>query len=363
MTQIGEAIKPEFLLDGSDPDCPFDHENPEPPTVVNDLIGVGTKLAKSLKGATSTRLYKPMETTPGRVPDPRAISTHPFYKKAKAIVIPATSQDGKTVYEHTYPVTCAAHHILPGQESFKVSPLLAYMVKKGDSEPLKGETYTKGVVWADVGYNVNGSENGVWLPGSYAVGGGRGGMDVWDDNTDGDADGPDEDAATEVVSVASSSGATKSRKIVAGATASSSGEEVHSASSGALTGALNEISAGNRKWQYVKQAVKLTPGQFHDRHVDYSKFVQEVLQKIFEDLNSSAKKQVFAGACDKCKAKSDDIKKLGIPTSFGLLNRLDAAASRLRGLLRGSTWRRNIYTSKWGAAYMQAVLDKNPDAN
>src|SRR5690606_15258873 len=207
------------------------------------------------------------------------------------------------------------------------------MVKKGDSEPLKDASYGKGLVWSDVGYDVNGSQNGVFLPGSYAVGGGRGGMGVWASTDDGDEDGP-EDATDSVPDPASNE----------------------------LTGGLYEISAANRKWQYVKQAVRLCPGQFHDRHVDYSQFVQSVLKKIFENYRALYMSSVFRSECSKCKERADKIKEHGVPTPYGLVARLNGAGARMKGLLNGGTWGLNVYTSGWGKAYMQAVKDGNAAA-
>jgi hypothetical protein len=55
--------------------------------------------------------------------------------------------------------------------------------------------------------------------------------------------------------------------------------DVSGSASNELTGKLNEIDDNNRKWRYVSQAVALTPGQFHDRHQDYSDFIALVLEK------------------------------------------------------------------------------------
>lgn len=59
--------------------------------------------------------------------------------------------------------------------------------------------------------------------------------------------------------------------------------------------------------------------------------------------------------CGKCKEKKDKIAKLGVPTPFGLVTRLNGVAGRMAGFLNGTTWRPNIYTSKWGRAYMKTL--------
>ncbi len=322
MTQIGEPIGV-GMIDEDDVQCPFDHESPKPPNVENKLIGVGTTLASRMKSGSSTHLYASLREKKATVLNPRDVAAHPFYKKAKVVQIEDIDPKTGEVITHDYPVTCAAHHLVPAQEALKDSPLLAYMVKKGDSEAVKGGSYSSGIVYADVGYDVNGTENGVYLPGSYAVGGGRGGMGVWTQNDD-HPDREEEDVS-----------------------------DVPDPNSNLLTGRLNEISDDNRKWQYVSQAVVLTPGQFHDRHEDYSDFVAQGLEKIFQNYESLKKKYVKEQNCPDCKKRVEKFEEAGIPTPFGLVGRLNAMSNRLAGHLNGSKWTRNIYTSKWGRAFME----------
>lgn len=324
MAQIGEPVTV-GMIDEDEVKCPFDHSL-DPPTVENDLIGVGGTLARNMKNKVPTQKYEPYKEAVEQIKNPKDQADHPFYKKAKIVKITVEDEEGvKRV--HRYPVSCAAHHCIPGQESLKNSPLLAFMCKKGDSEPIKDGSYGDGVVWADVGYDVNGSQNGIFLPGSYAVGGGRGGMGVWTGNEDGDGDAP-EDAV----------------------------DEVADPNSNLLTGALNQISDDNRKWLYVSQAVQLCPGQFHDRHVDYSKFVAEVLEKIFQNYINLHESSIVETKCPDCKKKADKIEELGIPTPFGLAKRLNGVSSRMMAYLNGATWNIAIYTSKWGRAYMKAKI-------
>jgi hypothetical protein len=54
------------------------------------------------------------------------------------------------------PVTCAAHHLIPGNAALKESSILELLRVDG---PEKG----------NIGYNVNKATNGVWLPGNYAL--------------------------------------------------------------------------------------------------------------------------------------------------------------------------------------------------
>jgi hypothetical protein len=323
MTQIGEAIGI-GMVDEDDVECPFDHDSTQPPKVENKLVGVGTTLAARMKSGSSTHLYAPLREKKAPVLNPRDVPTHPFYKKAKVVHIEDIDLSTGEVITHEYPVACAAHHLIPAQESLKASPLLAYMVKKGDSESLKDKSFSDGIVYADVGYDVNGTENGVYLPGSYAVGGGRGGLGLWTQNDD-HPDREEEDVT-----------------------------ETPDPRSNLLTGKLNEISDKNRKWLYVQQAVLLAPGQFHDRHQDYSDFVATCLEKIFNNYEQLKRKFLKEQQCDKCQERAKKFEEAGIPTPFGLVGRLNAMSKRLAGHLNGRMWTRNIYTSKWGQAFMES---------
>jgi hypothetical protein len=342
MSQIGEPVQPGEVDKDEEP-CPFDHKEVKPPKVDNDLIGVGTKLASKMKSASGTLLYEPIAKgfTISKILNPKEVPNHPFNKKNTNKPVKIEVTDGTKKHEHYYPVTCAAHHLIPAQESLKESPLLTFMCKKDDTEKLKGMDFSDGVVWSDLGYDVNGSQNGMFLPGSYAVGGGRGGMKVWTgagggseeedgawaENDDEDEDKPEED------------------------------EPEAAPDSNLLTGKLNIISDRNRKWQYVRQAVEKCPGQFHDRHVDYStKVVQGILKKMFENYLDLMTKMIWEEKCPDCKKRREDIEKYGLPTPYGLAVRLNKVSDRLMTYLNGTTWRINVYTSKWGKAFMKWTL-------
>jgi hypothetical protein len=330
MSELGEPVAV-GMIDADEVPCPFDHTEPQPPDVENDLIGVGSKLGQKLKSAKGTHLYAKIkgdyEVSP--ILNPKARSEHPFKRGNRPVKINVT--EAEKTREHLYPVSCAAHHCIPAQESLKESQLLGFMCKKGASEPVKDGSYADGQVWSDVGYDVNGSENGIWLPGSYAVGGGRGGMGVWADTSDGDEDGP-EDATDAIPDPASN----------------------------LLVGAPDAmlLNEHNSKWQYVSQAVSLCPGQFHDRHVDYSAFVQSILKKIFENYLALLTESYLYEKCPDCKKRAEKFEKDGVPTPYGLVDRLNKASDNLKVYLNGTTWRINIFTSKWGKAYMEARLAK-----
>ncbi|MDH5216135.1 MAG: hypothetical protein OEX19_00425 [Gammaproteobacteria bacterium] len=322
---IGEAVSIAVLTDSVD-ECPFDHSLDDPPEVENDLVGVGTTLASRMKTGKSTKLYgdyKPKSIT--KVLKPRERKNHPFYNKAKCI--PVKFSDGT---EQSYPVTSAAHHAIPAQESLRESELLLYMCKVGTSEE-KNHNYADGIVWSNIGYDVNGGENGIFLPGTYAVGGGTGGLKVWypTDNPD------DEEEVIEVDEMPRDS----------------------SYNDFLLYGGKGDISEENGCWWYVKQAMLKCPGQFHDRHIFYSE------QVVLKALNVIAEKllvfNVMANenSCGDCKERRDKIEEFGLPTPYSLVNRLEFLSNKLKTFLtaRPRSWRENVYTSMWAKAYMDAI--------
>lgn len=308
--EVGESVSPP-AVDTDSEECPFDHERASPPEVKNELVGIGTKLARKMKsgGATHTFEYnasikKKLEET---IKNPKDNSDHPFVKGKEPVTV-----NGKS-----YVVRCAAHHCIPAQESLKDSPLLEFMCKKGASEELKDKSFSGGKIWSAVGYDINGIQNGVFLPGNYAVSG------AWSAPANSDDDENLEDGSD--------------------------------GSGGELTGRLYEISESNRKWQYVRQAIDLCPGQFHDRHVDYSQFVQSILAKIHENYKNLHASMIVNEKCGKCKDKKSAIEEKGLPTPFKLVDRLNFVSRKLAGWLRGSSWKKNVFTSKWCKAYMDSL--------
>jgi hypothetical protein len=335
MVQVLEAVSPAIPL--NELECPFNHDLPEPPDVKNDLKGKGSTLGDRMCAPQGTHMYEAIKATYApdaheKELDPRDVGGHVLSHGNKPVTIQTAS--GTT---HRYPVTCAAHHCIPAQESLKGHQILAFMCKKGTSDGYN-HGYSGGRVWSNVGYDVNGCQNGVYLPGSYAVGGGRGGMGVWV------KDMPDKE--NEDVS------------------------EPEAPESNLLTGHLpgdtgtDAISNSNRKWLYVKQAMKLAHGQFHDRHVDYSqKFVQGGLKKLFEHYVNKFNGSFRGDDCSQCKNRKDKYKEFGIPTPYGLVERLNSTSRRYRGFLEGDKWPHNVYTSNWGRACMEAKLSLKPDAD
>jgi hypothetical protein len=319
MTQVGEAVTAPDCIDEFE--CPFDHSTEEPPAIENNFIGDGGKLKSRMKSGSSTHKYAynpTIKTGAGAVEKtlpPRDLPDHPCAKGKKPVSI--RSADGTS---KTFGVSCAAHHCIPSQESLKRSKLLEFMVKKGKNADVKQGKATvpsdfTGKARTNVGYDTNGAENGIFLPGSYAVGG-------WKDW----ADPLDDDEITAAIADAEPSAFILNGRV--------------------------SVDDDNPRWRYVREAVQLAGGQFHDRHEKYSDFVLSVLDKLHERYTQLEKKNIDEGLCGKCKERAKKKKDEGVPTPFVLVQHLNGVSRKLAGWLNGKVWKKNIYTSKWGLVYM-----------
>lgn len=373
MTQLGETVAI-GMVDDDEVKCPFDHNPPTAKNRENKLIGKGGTLAQKMESGASTVVGGEKMKV---VPNPKKVHGHPFYGGAACVEIDVvqspppdepTAKSHKTlvgsignpiVQQYTYKVSCAAHHCIPAQESLKESPLLAFMVKTGDSEALKDDTFDGGLVWADVGYDVNGSENGVWLPGNYAVCGSRNGS-LWQSG-DGDDD-PEDEELEDINNPASDYEAEPAQLAAPVASGHAAYQRLLEFSAPIDDGDLSNVLSGkgaafsarpdSRKWRYVAQAMKLGPGQFHDRHEDYSSFVGDILVKIHQNYVKMEKRSVLELKCPDCKKREEDIRNGGTPTPVGLVPRLNGVSARMRQLLSGTAWPETVYTSKWVRSYL-----------
>ena len=133
MTEILEKVSFGLV---KDIECPFSHEKAA--EVKNDLSrgNIDTRLKNGL----STQLWIEKD---GKI-EPKEPESNSSLQEKKSDVCSDELPDGGKV-------TLAAHHIIP-VKAVKKSSLLSYMEKK------------KGEIEGDIGYNVNGAENGIWLP-------------------------------------------------------------------------------------------------------------------------------------------------------------------------------------------------------
>jgi hypothetical protein len=311
MTELAEPIAIGVVSE-INIECPLDHSITKIESE-NEFVGDGGVLGNNMQSGVSTITYPPNQR--GKVAENKYPEQDPWVEV-----------DG-----NDYPVTCAAHHLIPAQASLKrAEPLHQWMVYLNKSQPMKGGTAT-GKVWADVGYDVNGVENGVWLPGNYAVGGGSGGTREWESAPS---------ALDNELNGVPPPPQPKPKK----------------STDTTLTGLRHNYDTNNRKGQYVIEVTRLYRAQFHDSHNEYSDFVTNILMKLaslYEEQNKT-----IETSCPKCKERFDKIKNEGTPTHFGLAHRLNGVSSKLRGYLTGNRGHSEVYTSMRGKAACDQGKDK-----
>jgi hypothetical protein len=186
--------------------------------------------------------------------------------------------------------TVAAHHLIPGNASLRDSLLKAFMTRDQKVEVLTAKGAKQKSIRQHIGYNVNGSHNGVWLPGNYFI---RAHCQPFQ-----------------------------------GVKWSNSPKK------GISWGALESDD-----WQlnYVAACAKVAGGQFHDSHDGYSKEVLKWLNKIASILSIHE--------CDQCQHAEID-------APFFIKERLYKMSKYLRAQLQGPPqgWRQPWFTSdRWKA--------------
>lgn len=323
MTQLGELVAVGMIAaNGGDGECPFHEKKHTCDGVENDLEGnaaaLGTNLdAGTVAGSTVVRSTAPDKSfrAPRKEADPDEL---PYAQRTVQLFA------GKESCK--YPVGFQAHHLIPAKESLaRSTTLLKYIEKK------------KGKLCCDLGYNVNGSENGAWLPGKHPVDGN--GLNLWGSASKALPD--KEDVGRKKVVRRRDDGVTWSYTPLAGPRAGNPGANAET----------------NLKWQYVMASMEfLGARQFHDRHPTYSKNVKDELEtvgKLLEHFSGTRKKPA---ACPKCR---DEAKKKLIPP-LKVLSVLNRLSQRYYQYVVGKMEHKQFYTSSWcdPARRTQAVLKK-----
>lgn len=285
MTQLGEPVAL-GEVDSDDWECPFSHDKPG--KVKNDLKsgkGASTRLGSRLRRGWSTQLW---------INDSGTIKP----KRRQTLVAPCKEDDctpppvrvkldGLTSQDFQF--SRSAHHLIPAEASLPKSHLLNY-IKEGS------------FISGDIGYDVNGAENGVWLPTHQAL------------------------------SIPMSQG----KVSLPGAGAVS-----YSGISGEGTD-----SVGGFVHRYTYAVMEHTNRQFHDAHEDYSNHVIKVLNKIMVNLVV-----ISSHHCEKCREARAGGGKL--PPPHTLVGRLNLVSQRLRNFLVGGPlqWRPPLFTSPHAKDY------------
>jgi hypothetical protein len=291
--EIGELVATAFLQQQLDEECPFSDDEPgvsqeeDENILKDDRNGVlsqqannGGVLGENLEAGSPGK-----DGTVGGPFDAPSYTAAAKDSKRSGGTLLAFIPGAGEVADGPYPFIVAAHHLVPGNAALAKSSLMSYM-KKGSSVTTESGKSFKLKYY--IGYNVNGSHNGVWLPGNYAI---------------------------------RAAGAPWQRSPIAGSSWSALGEH---------SWCLN----------YVAAVSKVAGGQFHDAHAQYSSAVLQLLNKISFELFT------HQDVCKKCEKKCGD----EIPPPYLIKERLYNLSAYLRGQLKSNplAWRRPWFTSdRW----------------
>jgi hypothetical protein len=281
--ELGEEVAVSEI-DTDDWECPFSHDKPG--EVQNELDTNAGKLGTRMGNGTSTRLWDDSSGTfkPQKIDAPKQPASDVIQEPYNVYL--ALDHLGNSI---TTPFSVAAHHLIPGEASLPNSSLIDY-IKGGD------------FISSDIGYGVNGRENGIWLPTHHAL---SQKMPVLPYETEKHAYASMSDEGSDTV--------------------------------------------GSTVSMYTQAVMEQTKSQFHDDHTsatDYSNFVIKVLNKIHANLVA-----IKNYNCDKCKNATSGGGKL--PPPHTLVHRLNSVSARLAGFLVGSprSWRPPVYTSPHARAF------------
>jgi hypothetical protein len=352
--EVMESIGVGVLSENDDP-CPFDHSNRKPKDIKNDLIGIGTTLGEKMEKGEGTRTG---ETGLKADPQPKDDPKHTLFKKPTPIRVPTHTPE-------YFPLTCAAHHLIPAQASMRPSTLIKWLVHGSVSSQTKdGKGTGTGKLEVNVGYDVNGAQNGIWLPGPYALStgavaapstkkkgrsvatglkstaGGKGYKP--DDDPDSDLD--DEDTPPGGPSAGAPDGAFAVER-AGTANTTTAFEEAPTAHEGAFPALYSYY------FVYTVSSMLKVNGQYHDAHGKYSKQVRTALDEMEVKVHNFA----LGIGCDKCKEKNKERTEdsTDFPPPRRLIGTLNGLSKKLSGLVKfpASTWKWPMYTSKMAFHY------------
>ena len=330
MTQLGEMVAVGFVST-SDVECPFhDKKHAHDDAKNNYLAGNATTLGENLAdGSTGSSTVQ----RDSAAPDHR-------FRRMQKFVDPDLEYDEETREvqivkgneDCVYPVVYSAHHLIPAKESLKRAAKLHKFIDKG-----------KGKICCNLGYNIDGNENGVWLPGLHAVS--RKGLNLWGSAP---TDLPDEEGVGR-------------KPVVRKELEDGKSKWTYSPLAGPrpADGPI-AFEPTNMKWMYVQKAMtfaKVGTRQFHDRHPEYSSKVCDHLQAVADVLENLVGSGGQEPACPKCKEAIDK----PLPP-IGLLGLLNKSSRWYRGKVVGRTRDDNYYTSSWCGPMAPALTRKRKRA-
>ena len=106
--------------------------------------------------------------------------------------------------------------------------------------------------------------------------------------------------------------------------------------------------------RYAFAAIKKWRCQFHDAHSDYSDFVKDSLNLLYEKLE--AMDEILCPENKKKEKRNPEED----PPIYTIVTRLDAISARMKKMLvlPADNWKKNIYTSRFSKKYMQMLSNK-----
>lgn len=299
--QLGESVAiASFGLDSDE--CPFQPHSKDEGFTQSKRPGDKEvkKLQKAMKSGQSTRVWHQSGTSFTE----KTNKDGPKHSKPKA----AAGQPIR-IAGVDYPLSVAAHHIIPGKASLPKSELAPYIwADEG------------GVIKSDIGYDVDGSENGLWMPTHQSMSAKLG----------------------------------KAQKLV-----------IHDEEKPPETKGMSWQQLSDRAKEhdgdpatytqlflprYTQQAMDALYTQFHDSHSNYNTWVTKRLNGLAVRLHTKV------GFCEKCK--EDDKKS----PPYSLVYRLNMVSRMiLINFLGGGPkagWKR-VHTSDFARRYAENPLPKD----
>lgn len=328
MTQLGEMIAV-GIVDEKKVDCPF-HEKK------HECSPDATNVYREGNAATlGDNLHDGKQDSSSTVVRPKGTPDHKYRRNAEVPDPDKESEEDREVSilggddDCIYPVAFAAHHLIPGRASIGKAKALHKFIRKGE-------------ICCNLGYTVDGNENGVWLPGLHAVN--SNGLNLWSAKV-APRSLPDKEDVRNVAKVKA-----KMRRELQPSSGNKRSKFAYKPIVGTIPGeaGAQAFRTDNMKWLYVKESMGyLGARQFHDAHPTYSSLVLKqlgaVAQRMALLLESS--KQKSATQCPECRKRQDDGAKPTPP--LGLLGLLNSTSAWYRSKLVGKTSDEEYYTSSW----------------
>lgn len=346
-------------------ECHFDHKKPTPEHVENELKGVGTTLGEKMEQGKGTRVGQTgLAACQAPKDDPKNIN---LFGKGKPIRLPKHTPE-------SFPLTCAAHHLIPAQASLRDSKLVKWLVHGSISAQVKGGGSGNGKLVQNIGYDVNGSQNGVWLPGPYALNTDavrtEMGLHVAPPPSGKKRTGPvevlgkEEVSASEIVPKDGPAPVLEPEDLPAGLGPTPApggafdpgGGRTGVATAGTIRKTPTKCEGSfpakyTYYFLYSVSAMQKVGAQYHDAHTDYNERVLEALN----EMNTKVIVMGIHGGCDKCKEINKERTETSedFPPPKGLIGALDRLSSKLRSHVSGplGNWKWPIYTSKMALHY------------